>query len=144
MIVNRITIAAFSTPFEAHLARGRLEAEGVTAWVVHEHHVAANWMLSNALGGVKVQVDERDAARAAAILDAVDAGEFETALEAAAPDAAPIERAACPACGSREFSSGPSRPMVWLALLSFGLAEVIFPLRHGRHRCAHCGTRWTD
>ncbi|AXK39885.1 DUF2007 domain-containing protein [Crenobacter cavernae] len=139
---KRITIAAFSTPFEAHLARGRLEAEGVAAWVVHEHHVAANWMLSNALGGVKVQVAEYNAARAAAILDAVNAGEFETALEGTEADEA--ERAACPVCGSREFSSAPSRTMVGLALLSFGLAEVIFPLRHGRHTCSRCGTRWTD
>ena len=51
-----VTIASFTSPLEAHMARGRLEAEGIPAFIAHENHIWAEWFLSNALGGVKVQV----------------------------------------------------------------------------------------
>ena len=35
---------------------GLLQAEGITAFVAHEHHIGNNWPLSTALGWTKVQV----------------------------------------------------------------------------------------
>ncbi|MDP6438554.1 MAG: hypothetical protein QGH74_02870 [Candidatus Brocadiia bacterium] len=46
-----VTIAAFSLPHEAHLARLRLEAEGIPCFVVDENIVAINWLYSNAARG---------------------------------------------------------------------------------------------
>lgn len=53
--MNR-TISIYTTAIEAHIVKSRLEFEGIPAFVVFEHHVWADWSLSLALGGVRVQV----------------------------------------------------------------------------------------
>ena len=63
-----ITIATFSRPMEAHLTKARLETEGVECFITDEFTVAANWLFSNAIGGVKLKVKESDAQKAAEIL----------------------------------------------------------------------------
>jgi tetratricopeptide (TPR) repeat protein len=63
-----VTIAAFSFPAQAHVVKGRLEAEGIRAFVVDEELVTANWLYSGAVGGVKVKVREGDVERALDIL----------------------------------------------------------------------------
>ena len=63
-----VTVATFTTPLEAELARGRLEGEGVEAHVADGELVTADWTMSNAVGGVKVRVAAEDADRARAVL----------------------------------------------------------------------------
>lgn len=46
-----ITVAHFTDPWEAHLFHGRLDAEGLSAVIVDEHHVWNNWPYALALGG---------------------------------------------------------------------------------------------
>ncbi len=62
------TVATFSTPVEAELARNRLEERGIAAVVVDAETVGMVWHMGGALGGVKVQVAESDAAQARAVL----------------------------------------------------------------------------
>ena len=59
-----VTIATFDQPAQARLAQNALEAAGVQTAVNDESLVAMDWLLSNAVGGVKVQVWEEDADRA--------------------------------------------------------------------------------
>jgi hypothetical protein len=66
-------VAAYSKPEEAHLIRSVLEGNGVTAYVRDEHIVALDWLYSNAIGGVKVEVADEDLARAREILHDVGA-----------------------------------------------------------------------
>lgn len=54
-----IVIASYLAPYEADLTRLRLEAEGIPAVLDGEHHVAMDWAISNAIGGVKVLVHSR-------------------------------------------------------------------------------------
>jgi len=63
-----ITVATFSKPEEAHMLRLRLEAGGVPAYIQDENMVQTDWLYSNAIGGVRVQIDEDDADRAKEIL----------------------------------------------------------------------------
>lgn len=63
-----ITLGRYSLPFEAHLDRSRLESEGIDTFVADEHTVNMQWMLSNAIGGVRLQVQEDDLYRARQIL----------------------------------------------------------------------------
>ena len=63
-------IASFSKPEEAHLVRAHLEGSGIAAFVRDDHTVTADWALSNAIGGVKVEVAEEDYAEAIAVLRA--------------------------------------------------------------------------
>ena len=53
-------LATFPTPEDAHLFRSYLESRGIEAVLLDEYFVQLFWQYSNAVGGVKVAVDEQD------------------------------------------------------------------------------------
>ena len=55
-----LTVARLETPEEAHLLRNYLEAEGITAFLFDEFTIQVAWYLSNAIGGVRIVVQEGD------------------------------------------------------------------------------------
>ena len=119
------TIATFSKPEEAHLFRTRLEAAGVQAFVQDEHFVQLDWLYSNAIGGVRVQIADED-------FDAVR--EF---LAADSPQSSPnAVDVVCPECGSHE--TAPDEFPRRIAFLS--LLVISFPLLFTRRRwrCSSC------
>jgi hypothetical protein len=63
-----VTIAQCSLPAQAVAMRLRLEAAGMAVFLADEFTVTMDWLLSNAIGGVKVQVAEPDAIRACELL----------------------------------------------------------------------------
>lgn len=63
------TIARYALTYEAHLARARLESEGIEALIADEHTMALQSLYADALGGARLQVRDEDADRAQAILD---------------------------------------------------------------------------
>jgi hypothetical protein len=63
-----VTVASFSTSPQAHACKLRLEAAGVRAYLADDNLIAMDWLLSNAIGGVKVQVADADVARARTVL----------------------------------------------------------------------------
>ena len=65
------TIASFSQPVEAHMLRSRLEAEGIVAYLRDENMIALDWLYSNALGGVKVDVADEDYDQAVQIIESL-------------------------------------------------------------------------
>lgn len=62
------TVAAFSTPAEAHVVLTGLESAGIQAVIRDEFTVTLDWYMSNAIGGVKIEVPEEDAVAALQIL----------------------------------------------------------------------------
>lgn len=62
------TIAAFSTPTEAHLALTRLQSAGIAAAIRDEFTVTFDWFMSNAIGGVKIEVPDEEVGAALEIL----------------------------------------------------------------------------
>jgi len=62
------TIATFDFLPEAEIARGRLLAEGIPGQLADQYLVQANWLYSPAVGGIKLQVEAQDAARARDVL----------------------------------------------------------------------------
>ena len=68
-----VTIAQCNLPAEAHAMRVRLEAAGIPVFLADELTVAMDWLLSNAIGGVKVQVPERYVPRATRLLKGLPA-----------------------------------------------------------------------
>lgn len=139
--MSLVTVETFTGPIDAHLAKGRLEAEGIPAFVVNEHHVWANWTLSHALGGVRVQVASADAERATLILEEHAAGNFASDLEEEFPD---LEGEPCPQCGSQDFESQRPVGMLALVVLTLGLINVIFPIRREMRTCTQFGARWRN
>ena len=61
-------VAAFTNVHEAEMLRAYLEGSGIRAYVRDSLTVTANWTLSNAIGGVKVDVADEDAERAFALV----------------------------------------------------------------------------
>ena len=51
-----ITVISFTYPHEAHLAKGKLQSEGVEVFIKDEMTTQVNNFYSNAIGGVKLQV----------------------------------------------------------------------------------------
>ena len=64
-----VTIATFDQAAQARLAENALKEAGIAVTVNDESLVAMDWLLSNAVGGVKVQVWEDDADRAVSVLE---------------------------------------------------------------------------
>ena len=119
------TVATFSKPEEAHLFRMRLEAAGIPAFVQDENLVQTDWLFSNAVGGVRVQIADDDVEATREIL-AADASP-------SSPDA---EDVICPACGSHRTAPDEwPRRLFFLSMLLLG-----FPLLfvRPRWRCAAC------
>jgi Putative prokaryotic signal transducing protein len=65
-----VVVARFSKPEEAHLLRMRLEAGGIQAFIRDENTIQIDWLYSNALGGVRVEVAEEDEAATRELLAA--------------------------------------------------------------------------
>lgn len=70
-----VQIASFVYPWQAYIARGRLESRGIQAFVFDDGIVTAHPFISNAVGGVKLMVDRADVERALAVLNENDPDE---------------------------------------------------------------------
>jgi len=55
-----MTLGRFQTPEEAHLVRIHLADLGLESAVLDEHMVQWFWQLTNALGGVRLSVEDDD------------------------------------------------------------------------------------
>ena len=71
-----VPVARFLTPMEAQVLRSRLDADGVSAFVVDANLVQANPFLSGVIGGVRVLVPQSDLARAQEIVAAIRRGDY--------------------------------------------------------------------
>ena len=108
-------IARFENALDAELARGQLESEGIPSFLLDAHTVTMNWMLSNAVGGVKLAVHPRDAHRARDVLgNEVQADQSDSGW------------GACPNCGSRNLEPRFDRRVTGLSWLLFGI-PLLFP-----------------
>lgn len=104
------TVARFHDPIEAHIACGRLRAEGIDAHVADDQLGFANWEWRLAVGGIRLRVADAHAARARDVLHELDAGRY--ALEPEAGDDADLQRPPLESWSSR---------IAWVALVLFNL-----------------------
>ena len=128
-----ITIASYREGYEAHIARSLLDEAGIAAFVSDEHLVSVNWLYSQALGGVKLQVPEEQAERALETL----AEAWGTVVET---DERPASRSEdCPSCGSTatQFDRLDNRLRAFSLWLSLPLSIGGY-----RWRCEECGHTW--
>jgi hypothetical protein len=128
-----VTIARRTTAPEAHIVRARLESEGIPALVADEHLVTANWFLSNAIGGVRIQVPQSYIEHANEILKELEAGEYtlsdddETSLR-------------CPHCDSDKVVPHIRSSKISLLALFFFLLPL--PFNSKTYKCQACGHVW--
>jgi len=136
-----LTIATFINPLEAHIVRGRLEAEGIETYVAHEHHIWANWFLSTALGGVKLQVKPEDVLRAGEILRQEQAGDYESLVADTVGETAEPQPA-CPVCRSMDIT--PVRRSGRISLFIVWLSSLPLPYSGVTMSCRNCGHSWLN
>ena len=124
---NWTTVDRYFHPTDAHIAAGKLESEGIPVFLLGINHASANWLLSNALGGIRLQVPSSYVDDARRLLEQVAApdedGEF-----------------TCPACGGSDTTAmSNSRKIAFLAIHLF---SVPLPWQGNRRHCQSCGAEW--
>jgi hypothetical protein len=125
MTEGLVRVGSYSTWYEANLVKSELEAFGIEGQLRDAGAIGANWLWSNALGGIKVQVPESQADEARMILEAEPEGE--------------IDAAVCPGCGgghTRYYLDKRGSFLTWLIL-----GVPVVPA-FSRMVCADCGRKW--
>ena len=124
---NWTTVDRFFHPTDAHIAAGKLRSEGIPVFLLGINHASANWLLSNALGGIRLQVPASHVDDARQLLAQI----------AAPGDAVEIE---CPECGGSDTTAmSNSRKIAFLAVHLF---SIPLPWRSNRRHCQSCGAEW--
>lgn len=147
------TIATFSTPTEAHVARLLLEANDIDCFIADEHTVSTAWHYSLATGGMKLQVDASDVSRAVERL-ASRSADLDNDVD---PSADIHNSGRCARCGSTHIARDgfTLRRVVGLAFLTaIALSShwvlaglllsgcVLLILRSAGYRCEDCHNQW--
>ena len=136
-----ITVANFSHPTEADPVVAWLESEGIECFVSNEHTVTMNWLYSNAIGGVGVQVKAAEVERANEILQAVlnptaDGGESTLSDSDMDQGSDATSEIRCPQCGSENVHYEKfSRRLVFA---SWVLLSVPLPFFKKKWKCREC------
>jgi hypothetical protein len=131
-----VTVSSFREPYEAHLFRGRLQAEGILAFVASEMHVANKWYLAHALGGVRVQVSSDEIELAREVEQACRDGVFHRLLREEIGD---LDDPECPRCGGTEFRKRRPFPRAALAIAASLTFAVVIPPAGWILSCEACG-----
>jgi len=114
--------------YEAYIARGLLEAHGISAMVEDDNIGGLNWLVSSAVSGVKVLVPEKDLKRSQEIIEETLSQDEEPAEDEDPPedqeDMEDLSEERCPRCGStwvtpwlkvkRREGSSPSKILLML------------------------------
>ncbi|HEU5351362.1 MAG TPA: DUF2007 domain-containing protein [Terracidiphilus sp.] len=132
-----VTVRRYRDLTEAFLGRSLLESAGVAAWVADENLVRMNWFYSNLVGGLRLQVDERDEADAREILD----GEIPETIPYGEGEA--YVQPTCPKCGSAEIALGDGREG-GRSLVALYVLAIPVPPRKAAWHCEACGAQWID
>lgn len=128
------TVAVVSTVFEADLLRSRLQGEGISAYIANKNLVGMNWLYSNAVGGVRIEVEYHNEQAAREIIALLQAQEF-------ALDASDDDWGCCPDCGSNRIEFIPDKRSMAFSWLLAGI-PLLFPQE--KYRCHQCFHEWKE
>lgn len=131
-----ITIKTFDNPIDAHILKNRLEADEIECFLQDENTVAIDPLLSNAVGGIKLQTKEENAQKALSIIQELESKPFEDKNG---------NIIVCPKCGStklyKDFNS--IQDLKGLISALFSLVLTIFPIYLSKvYRCKECNTEF--
>jgi len=129
-----ITIGQFSKGVDAHLAKTKLQSEGIECFIQDEHLISLIWLYSNAIGGVKLQVRASDVEKAKKILS--ESPQIQQPNNKEIKESIQI----CPACHSNEvYFEKFARKPTFLSQLLLGFP---IPFIRNKWECRSCGHRW--
>jgi hypothetical protein len=131
-----VTLCRYRDLSEAIVARTLLESAGVYVFLRDENLVRLDWQVSNFIGGIRLQVEDKDEATANELLrqSVPDVIQFDDEEDFLQPQ--------CPKCGSTDITfEGSSRGA---ALASVTVFALPLPLGRETWLCNACEARWED
>lgn len=130
-----VTIRKFRDLPEALLAQGNLNSSGIEGVLLDDNLVRMDWLWSNAVGGIKLQVKAEDAAEATEILNEPipETIEFGGAGDYRQPE--------CPQCKSLDVTFQEIYKPVAYGSLWVGIP---LPVHREAWKCRACGNEWQD
>lgn len=136
-----VVLDTFYNPIEANIVKARLLDSGVQCFLSDENSITINPLYTQALGGVKLHVFERDVALAKSILE--EEG-LENSFQEEGQDAVISEKSSsgftCPNCGSSHVGyvqATKKRFNLLTIIVSFLLMVYPFKVRKTQH-CFDC------
>ena len=132
------TIRQYRDQAEAILARSALESSGIACFLRDENTIRIDWLWSNLMGGIRLQVAEADVEAAEAVLS-------QPIPESVAVDGEPdFHQPQCPKCGSLDsrFNNLDAK-VAATSILLLGFPVPAPPEKEFWH-CNNCGTNWVD
>lgn len=133
---NLITIKTFEYPQESYIIKNKLESEGIYVFLKDELTIQTDNFLSNAIGGVKLQVQESDIENALVLLKLfekkdVNKGEIQKEITLNKGDLI-----ICPNCKSDNNRKTKNlEGIVGVILLFFAIP---LPIYKKEHHCFEC------
>jgi hypothetical protein len=132
------TIRRYRDQPEALLARSVLESAGIPCFLRDENTIRIEWVWSNYMGGIRLQVAEADVEAAEAILSQPIPAHIAVDGE---PD---YDQPQCPQCGSLDVNFNNFDAKVGAtSMLLFGF-PLPSPVQKDYWHCNNCETNWTD
>lgn len=131
-----ITIKTFDDGISAHILKNKLESEGINCFVFDENIVTVNALFSNAVGGVKLKIEEQDKEKALSIIQEIENKPL--------TDQNDVE-IRCPECHSTSlysnFKSMKDGKGILSAIVSF--VFFVFPIYYKSvYKCKNCGAEF--
>ena len=127
-----VTISTYSSAIDAHLAKNKLESEGILAFLFDENMVSLNPLYNISVGGIKLKTLQSDRAQALAVLDYVQDQPYTNEQN---------EAIACPRCGSENISYAYNSSNKLKSFTGFLVAFFTFSLPllpKDRYTCHQC------
>jgi Zn finger protein HypA/HybF involved in hydrogenase expression len=133
---DRIVVyQTFSDPIEANIVKGLLDAHEIECYLSDENTITLNPLYCNAIGGIKLNVFERDTDKIASILKSENSPiAYDEPLEAEKG------KVICPKCHSDNVSYGGSvkRKFGYLDIL-IAIALMVYPFTQRKaYHCFNC------
>lgn len=123
---NPITIATYTFPHEVYVDRSKLESYGIYCFVMDEITIQVHNFYSNALGGLKLQVQQKDFERAKKIIS--NHPDISTDYT--------DSKIKCPNCNSGNIDSiSLNRKISLVILMLTGLPIPIFSRKYHCYEC---------
>jgi len=136
-----VVFETFSDPIQANIVKGLLDSYEIECFLADENMVNLNAMYSSAVGGVKLNVFEKDIERIRTILQSEN---IETVRES--DSESDTEKIVCTNCQSRNVAYGASvtkkfgfsTALIFSLITSFLL--MVYPFRARKmYHCFDCG-----
>jgi hypothetical protein len=130
-----VTVEQYRDLAEAQVAKGVLDSAGIPCCLRDENAVRLEWVWSNLLGGVRLQVNEQDREAAQALLAQPIPEQIQL------DDDIPYDQPRCPRCGSLDIHYQAIHERAGMASI---ILFVPIPIPKQAWICKECGAQWRE